>query len=238
MKDPLSHLDEVPLTSYWRIRDHIIVFWEIDTEALSPLIPEPLELVEVRPCISLFGVECVLYHKGHFKEEYPEFVELVLAAAVHPDLSLKMPVSRFSMYSISVYTDSPEFLAQEGDIFSLSEVIPGLRMSFISGGGVDVYDKDTPILSYRSTHPSPEFKSNTFWGQYYTDTKNQGLQRGAWRWEGEMFEHMKPGNWGRFFAHPFYKGLDLSRVRGCYRQMMAKPESHCRGHFYHVDKKL
>jgi hypothetical protein len=38
-----------------------------------------------------------------------------------------------------------------------------------------------------------------------------------------MAEHQKPGAWGAFHPHSVWRDIDTSRIRGCYRQMMARP---------------
>jgi hypothetical protein len=56
----------------------------------------------------------------------------------------------------------------------------------------------------------------------------------VWEWDGIKFEHMQRGDAGKFFPHPFFKGMDLSRIRGCYRQMIPKPGSSATERFYKV----
>jgi hypothetical protein len=234
MSDSVERLGNAPLTLHWRVRKQLLYLWEIDTEALAPVVPPSLDLIEVRPGRGLLAVEALHYHTDHFRPGYREFLEIVLTAAVQPDLSLAMPVPRFCMHAISVYSDSPEFVNQEAELlFTPTELVPKLRFAFSpDDSGADIYDGDTPILSMKNTHPAPEFAPKTLFGQYYTNTR--GLQLGMWRWDGEMFEHMKGGDWGKLYPHPFFKGIDLGRVRGCYRQMIAKPGSSSHVRFFHV----
>ena len=107
-----SQVGDAPLVIEWRLQKHIMFTWEIETEALEPLVPNDLTAVEVRPGISLFSVAALLYEGNHFRPGSSPFVELVSVAHVQPDLSIKMPMSRFSMFAISVYSDSLDFVQQ------------------------------------------------------------------------------------------------------------------------------
>jgi hypothetical protein len=234
MTESIERVGSHPMTLHWRIRKQVMYLWEIDTDAIAPLVPDPLTPKEVRPGISLFAIEALHYHTDHFRPGYPEFLEAVLTAAVEPDLSIDMPVPRFCMHAISVISESPEFCEQEGRLLHTpTELVPGLRMEFSEdGASCDMFDGDQPIVLCKNTHPSVAYEPKVLWGQYYTNTK--GLQQGIWRWDGEMFEHMKAGNYGTFHKHPFFKGMDTSRVRGCYRQMMARPDFQNSARFYHL----
>jgi hypothetical protein len=233
----VEHVGKVALSLHWRIRRQIMYLWEIDVDALMPYVPARLDPIEVRPGIGLFAIEALHYHTDHFRDGYPEFLEAVLTAAVQPDLSIEQPVPRFCMHAISVISESPEFVEQEGRIlFTPTELVPGLRMEFSEdGASCDLYDGDEPIALCRNTGGPPAYEPKVLWGQYYTNTR--GLQQGIWRWDGEMFEHQKKGDWGRLSKHAFFKGMDLSRVRGCYRQMMARPDFQNSARFYHVGSK-
>lgn len=225
-----------PLVIEWHIEKHIMFSWEIDVEALDPFVPKELTPVEIRPGIGLFSVAALLYLPGQFYEKSPPFLELVSVAHVQPDLSVKMPMSRFAMHAISVYSDSPDFIKQEGEkLFTPTKLDPSLRASFsLACDGVDVSDEDGPIVSLRSTHPSPVYAPDEFWGQHYNDT--HGLHFGIWEWDGWKFEHQAKGDAGKLHDHPFFKGMDLKRIRGCYRQMIPKPGEKAVERFYRVRK--
>lgn len=223
-----------PLVIEWHIQRHIMFTWEVDLEAIEPLIPPELTAVEVRPGIALFSVAALLYEPGQFRPDSPPFLELVSVAHVQPDLSVKMPVSRFAMHAISVYSDSPDFIQQEGEkLFTPTTFDPSLKFTFTEAwDGVDASDDDGPIISFKSTHPSPVYTPDEMWGQHFNDS--HGLHFGIWEWDGIKFEHMHRGDAGRLHQHPFFKGMDTSRIRGCYRQMIPKPGSSACERFYKV----
>lgn len=225
-----------PLVIHWRLSRHLFFTWEIDTEALEPHVPTPLSLVEVRPGVALVSTGVLAYEGGHFGPGSPPFTELVTAAHVQPDLSVEMPVPRFCFYAISVYCDSQDFVDQEGRLlYTPTRHVPSFRADFAADGlGVEVLDEAGPIVSLRNTHPAPDFTAAEFWGQHFT--QHEGVNVGVWEWDGRRFEHMRGGSCGKLHAHEHFQGLDVSRVRGCYRQMMAEPGSRANERFYAIRK--
>jgi hypothetical protein len=230
--DRFARVGDDPLVIEWHVQKHIMFTWEIDIEALDPFVPDELTAVEVRPGIGLFSVATLLYQPNQFRPGSPPFLELVSVAHVQADLSVKMPMSRFAMHAISVYSDSPDFIDQEAEkLFTPTTLDPSLTLTFTENwDGVDAADQDGPIISFRNTNPNPVYTPDELWGQHYNDT--HGLHFGVWEWDGVKCEHMQRGNAGKFFPHPFFKGMDLSRLHGCYRQMIPKPGSTAVERFY------
>lgn len=215
-------------TIHWRLRQQLLFLFEVDTDALAQILPYALEPVEVRPGVALLGIECLHYAAGHFGPDSPELDELVLAAAVQPNLGIAMPVPKYCMHGVSIYSNSRPFIDDEcAHLFAASELVPGLRFAFSpDGASCRVFDGERPIVELRNTSPDPTFTPKVMWGQFYTDVG--GLAQGIWRWQGELHEHARRGDAATFHPHPFWKGLDLSRIRGCYRQMSARPDADSR----------
>ncbi|MEO8552131.1 MAG: hypothetical protein ABI678_19270 [Kofleriaceae bacterium] len=232
--DRFQSVGDDPLVIEWHLQRHIMFTFEIDLEALEPLVAPELTPVEVRPGIGLYSVATLLYQPEQFYPGSPPFMELVSVAHVQSDLSVKMPLSRFAMHAISVYSDSPDFIRQEGEkLFTPTTLDPSLEMTWTeSWDGVTARDAEGPIITLRNTHPSPVFAPDELWGQHYNDT--HGLHFGVWEWDGIKCEHQHRGDAATFHPHPFYKGMDLARIRGCYRQMIPKPGSTATERFYRV----
>src|SRR5579884_1894544 len=98
--DRFAECSGAPLVIHWRLTRHLFFTWEIDAEALDPVVPARLSLVEVRPGVALLSTGLLTYAAGHFGPGSPPFTELVTAAHVQPDLSLKMPVPRFCFCAV------------------------------------------------------------------------------------------------------------------------------------------
>ncbi|MFT3691606.1 MAG: hypothetical protein QM831_00590 [Kofleriaceae bacterium] len=229
-----TSLGNINLTLIWRVKKQVMYLYEVDADAVAHFVPPSLEMIEVRPGRALFAVEALHYHTGHFgKPDSPEFYEAVFTIAVQPDLSVPMPVPRFCMHAVAVISDSEDFCAQEHRLLHTpTELVPGLTMEFTADGASCIMkDGDQLIIDMKNTAGGVQFEPKKLYGQYYTNTK--GLQHGLWTWQGQMFEHQKVGDYGVIGDHPFWKGLDLRRVRGCYRQMVAKPDLVTEVHFFH-----
>jgi hypothetical protein len=233
MTEDLSRVGSVAVTLHWRVKNQVVFFYEVATEALAPLVPPELELQEVRPGISVCALEMLHYKVGHFREGYREFYEAVFAAAVQPDLSLAMPVPRFAMAAIKVISDSTEFCSAEAyTIFTPTHHVPGFRIEFSPDGtSCQMFDGDYRFADCRNTAPETPFKPQTLWGQYFTHTR--GLHRGIWRWDGRASEHMKGGDHGQLSPHLLFGDLDVAKIGRTYRQMAAKPEE-TELRFYHA----
>ena len=233
MNDKFASAAGDPLVIEWHVEKHIMFTWEIDTDAVLPFVPEELTPVEVRPGRSLFSVAGLVYEPGNFGPQSPSFVELVSVVHVAPDLSVKMPC-RFAMHAISVYSDSTDFVRQEGEkLFTPTTHDPSLTITFNERwDAAEAADADGPIVTWRNTHPHPEYVADEMWGQHYNDTR--GVHFGIWEWDGMKFEHMRGGDAGRLHPHPFFKGMDLRRVHGCYRQMIPKPGAKAVERFYRM----
>jgi hypothetical protein len=218
--DRFARVGDDDLVITWHIQKHLMFAWEVDVEALDPFIPRELTPVEVRPGIGLISVATILYQPGNFGPDSPAFFELVSVAHVVSDLSVTMPVPRFSMHALNVWSNSPDFVRQEGELlFTPAELVPSLAIDFGAKTDTsDARDADGPIISLRNTHPEPVFAHDEMWGQHTNDTV--GLHFGVWEWDGLKFEHQRGGDAGKLYPHRFWRGLDLSRVRGCYRQMI------------------
>jgi hypothetical protein len=222
------------LTMRWHVRNQSLFFYEIDADVLAPLLAPQLELAEVRPGIALMSLECLHYRAGHYRPDHPESYEMVIAAIVHPNLSIDMPVPKFALQIINVITDSADFAVHEAEILGSPMVhVPGLAMTFTADGtSVDVRDGNQPIVSCRNTDPDARYERKELWGLTYAT--RHGLQHGIFRWQGEVHEHMKRGAYGALHPHAAFLGIDTSRVRGCYRQMSARPDGPTEIRYYHL----
>lgn len=220
-----------PLRIDWRINRHLFYTFEIDSDAAERILPESLQMVELRPGVALMSVGILRYEPGHFGPASPVFYELVGAVHVSPDMATDMPVPTMTFSSFCVLSDSGDFVAQEGyTLYTPARHAP-LRLDLTADElGVAVSDGDGPILSMPSAHPPPRWVHKEMWGQHFTNTK--GLQHGIWEWDGRLFEHQRRLPGWKLFPHPFWSGLDVSRVRSLYRTMVLEPGTVCHERFY------
>jgi hypothetical protein len=234
-EDHPAKLADRPLTTCWRVRRQTLFLYEVDADELARHVPANLTVQEIRPGVGLFTVETLQYPPGHFGETTDTF-ELVLAIVVAPDLRLAMPIPRFSLFVTSVISSSAAFVETERVLLRTAmEHAPNLRMEYLDGGAsVMVHDGDRPIVWCINSAGTPaSYTPRTQWGLIYTN-KDNAIHQGAFRWVGEESEHQKTGSKVSFHAHPVFRGLDLTRIRGCYRQMAAAPDLPTKIGYYHL----
>ncbi|MCB9690130.1 MAG: hypothetical protein H6735_34125 [Alphaproteobacteria bacterium] len=227
-----------PLVIHWRLTGHVFFTWEISTEAAEAALPDELEAVEIRPGVSLFSLGALRYGPAHFdKPDAPAFDEAVAAIHVAPDLSLAGPAPRYSFYATTVWSESMDFIEQDGRLLNTPcKHVPSMRHHFDPDGlGVTIVDANGPIARMRNTHPNPVFTPTEFWGQHFEDHHGP-MVRGLWEWDGTRFEHMSRGEGdpGGLFPHEFWGKVDISAVGSVYRQMFAEPGAPHHERFYRV----
>jgi len=237
MTDHPARLGTTPMTVEWRARHQTLFLYEVDLDALVPHVPDAVTVQEVRPGVGLLAIESLHYLPGHFADPR-ESVEIVVAVLVEPDLTVQMPVPQFSLFVTSVLSSSAAFVEHERMLLRTPmEHAPDLRMSYApDGASVAIFEGETPIVECRNTRAPAVFAPKVMWGLIYSNKQGE-LHRGAFRWEGNVFEHQqRGGDVGRLHPHPVFRGLDVSRVRGCYRQMAAQPDLPTRIAYYHVGR--
>ena len=223
------------MTTSWRVRRQTLAFYETDATALDALVPPRLTIQELRPGIGLCSIETLEYMPGHFGDTTSSF-ELVFSVAVQPNLSIAMPVPKLSLFIVSVLSSSAAFVKEEAVLLRMPmEHVPQLHMAFgpPDGASVHVSDGETPIVTCTNTLPDQTYVEQTHHGLVYT-LKDGELHQGAFRWHGEVCEHQRGGDWGRFYPHPILRGMPPKAVRGCYRQMTSNPAVTARIAYYHL----
>jgi hypothetical protein len=229
--DRYASCDGRPLIVFWRINRHLFYTFEVDTDTAQAVVPDALDVIEVRPGVALMSVGLLRYEPGHFRPDSPVFFELVGAVHVSPDMSTEMPVPNMTFSSFSVLSDSADFVENEGrTLFTPTRLVPLSVRLTADELGVEVSDTRGPILSMPSAHPEPRWVQKEMWGQHFTNTR--GLQHGIWEWDGRVFEHQRPLRGWKIHPHPFWCGIDPAAVRGVYRTMVLEPGTVCHERFY------
>lgn len=236
VENRFEQCDGRALVAYWEINRHFFHTFEIGTDEAEAVIPDHLNIVEVRPGVALLSIGVLRYTTGHFgRADYPEFDEVVTAVHVSPDLSVDMPVPNMSFYSLFVYSNSPEFVEQDKRTIQTPAVyIPSLKVNYIDDFTVEMEDENGPIASLVNHHADLRFEQTELWGQHFTDAK--ALSQGIWEWDGRRSENMRVNKDWVLHDHPVFKGLKVSKIRKCYNQMLLEPGTLCRERFY--DMKL
>jgi hypothetical protein len=229
--DRFASCDGRPLLIDWRIDRHLFYTFAIDIDEAERVVPEALQVVEIKPGLGCLSIGVLRYLPGHFDPGSPAFYELVGAVHVAPDLSAAMPVPTMTFSTFCVLSDSEDFVAQEGRTLYTPARLAALELHLTEDElGVSASDEEGPILSMPSAHPARQWVHREMWGQHFSNTR--GLQHGIWEWDGRLFSHQEPLRGWTLFPHPFWKGIDVGRVRGLYRTMVQEPGTVCRERFY------
>ena len=224
------------LSVAWRVRHQTLFLYEVDLDAILELVPQRLSPRELRPGIGMCAIETLDYLPGHFGDTTGSF-EIVFSVMVEPDLRLAMPVPQMSLYVASVLSSSAAFVEHEQELLRMPMTHhAGLAMAFSpDGASVEVADRGEQIVRCHNTGGAPVFVPKVNWGLIYTQQRGE-LHQGAFRWEGEVFEHQRRGDHGGLAAHPFFGGLSPRAIRACYRQMASNPAVTAHIGYYHFGK--
>ncbi len=232
-----EYVGDRPLAVKWYITRQIMFSFEIDTKDAEKVLPEDVVPIELRPGISLLHVSALSYAGGNFGSDSPPFSEVVAVISVPPDLSWEMPIPRFSFFPINIYSDSQDFVDGEAEgIQTPTSLVKSLNVSFHPDGmGVSISDDRGKIAEFTNTAGEEDrpYRDYDIWGQHYNVTRGP-LFGGPWHWQGHGFEHQKKGQWGKLYDHPIFKGINVSRVRTCFRQMISTVGRDCFERFYQV----
>lgn len=224
------YVEDMELFISWRHRHMMAFVYEVDTSAVEPLLPPGIHPVEARPGVSMLFVSMNDYMPtGNFIDgvELPAFQEVTRCVVVQPDLSIKMPIPRFTFFVLQIGSNHQGFIQQEKDWLHLPTTYsPSLRTETnATGTEIWVRDDDGPIQHLRNTHPTPVFRNESFFGQYYTAEQGR-LYFGVWSWRAIACIHQRQGDAGGIFAHPFLTGvqpkLSPDALLGPYQQVITR----------------
>ena len=231
MTDQYASCDGRPLILAWKIDRQLFYTLEVDLAEAERIVPDSLEVIQLRPGVALMSLSIVKFIPGQFGPDSPGFNELVAAIHVAPDLGIQMPVPTMSIFTFSMLSDSAPFIAQEPDTLAAPGRLVSLKYELTSDMlGVTVSDEEGTILHMPSSHPEPHWVAKEMWGQHFTNTR--GLLHGIWQWDGHLFEHQRNIPGWKLFPHSFWSGFDIRKAHGPYRTMLLQPNTLCNERFY------
>lgn len=225
----IRQVEDMKLIIDWDLRHQIAFVFEIDTEIARAHIPRETRLqpYEVRPGVSLMFLGYNDYNPGNLiaGEAQPAFKEITRVFMVQPNLSLSMPIPRFTFYVHRIASNNLAFNRQEEAMLHLPTYYsPSMQADTDEAKtSLRVYDDHGPIRNLLNTHPNPTFQHDAFFGQYYTMEANK-LYFGVWYWAGKVCVHQKKGKAGGEFDHPFLSDMKntfgAEAIGDCYMQLI------------------
>ena len=218
----IQSIDGMKLIIDWDLRHQMAFVFEIDTELATTLIPRGsgLQPYEARPGVSLIFLGYNDYNPGNviYGEKQPAFIEITRVLMVQPDLSVDMPIPRFTFLMHRIASNNPAFVKQEREVLRLNSYYsPSMRSELDEARtSVLIRDADGPMRELNNTHPRPVFRKDQFWGQYFTVQDNK-LYFGVFYWAGRVCVHQRRGDAGGELAHPYLSGVDPTLPPGAMR---------------------
>jgi len=235
-----EQIEDMKLIIFWKLRHQMGFVFEIDTSLVLPLLPYGIYPVEARPGISMAFISYNDYAPGLNSidgKEQPRFYEMTRCIIVQPDLSVRMPVPRFTFFVHRIGSNNASFVEQEISWLHL----PSYHSSSISpdvdetGQTLVLRDEHGPIQHLKNTHPSPVYRNESFFGQYYT-VEDGKLYFGAWSWRGVACVHQRGGDAGGILEHPFLTELErrmpAKSLQTSYQQFFTRPGEISEHRFY------
>ena len=240
-KNSVNSIDGMELIIDWNIRHQMAFVFEIDTDLANEMIPAEtgLQAYEARPGVALMFMGYNDYYPGNiiYGEPQPEFIEITRMFMVQPDLSIDMPLPRFTFYMHQIASNNPTFIKQEIETLHLPSYYAPTMVAKTNEAKTDLFvsDKDGKIRELLNTHPNPTYRNDSFYGQYFTLQDDQ-LYFGVFYWSGHVCIHQREGYGGGEFDHPYLSGLDKTfppeAIKNVYMQLITTYDAPLVQRFY------
>lgn len=202
----LDQIEDMPLVIEWNLRHQMGFVFEVQTDVVLKSLPAGILPVEARPGQALMFLGYNDYRPGNMiaGEPQPQFVEITRFFVVQPDLSVDMPLPRFTFFVDRIGSDNPAFIKQERALLHLPTYLnPTLKVETNAARTNAIASDDAgPIQSLINTHPAPVYRQDKFYGQYYT-LDGDDLWFGTFYWGGRACIHQRSGDAGGIHNHPF-----------------------------------
>lgn len=239
--EDVQEIDGMDLIIDWDLKQQFAFIFEVPTDKIEACIPKEAGVrpMEARPGVGLLFLGYNDYNPGNLinGEPQPAFLEITRFFWVQPDLSVDMPIPRFTFFVDRIASNNHSFIKQEIELLHLPTYeTPSLRVETNEDKKeARAFDDQGPIQDLINTHPAPTYIEDSFYGQYYT-MQGDHLWFGVFYWSGIACVHQSGGPGGGIHTHPFLTEkpvhLDPSDVGTCYMQMIAAYDSPMVQRFY------
>jgi hypothetical protein len=227
--EDIREVDGMKLIIDWDLNHQMAFVFEIPTEEVRKIIPKSTGLnpYEVRPGVATMFLGYNDYNPGNeiYGEKQPAFKEITRVFMVQPNLSVNMPIPRFTFYMHRIASNNLPFVKQEADKLHLPTFYsPNMEVITNEDHTSAVARDEQGILQeWKNTNPNVKYYDDSFFGQYYV-VENNKLYFGVFYWAGKVFTHQKHGDGGGIYEHPYLtemeKRMPASSVGAPYLQMI------------------
>ena len=208
----------------WQVK-HIVEFcFEIDLSEIKKFIPTRIIPLEVRPGIGVLSFSIPKFPDGNLGC-LSAFDEHALRVYIAKDFRKTTRdgldrVPFFSTYMLSVAANSDGFLQHtylidKMPIYLCQNLV--VENSGVEKGNYDfvVYDDRGMIADLKWTYPNfpqEQIEEKDVFIQIYLGYQGKLYYETLLASIDSFFIHQKEGNAGKLYPHPFFRGLDLSKV--------------------------
>jgi hypothetical protein len=219
----------------WPVEDEVTAFFCVEPDAVRHLVPAPLELYE-HDGVAQIAVGYIRFREGIVgmrrgmqnlpsTKWIPQSQETSWAIRVKK----KNLIARFALFTMRLGSDRKEFL---DDASNEGYEVHGSTFDFAYGNdrnSISCSDKGSPLftlhrpLEGRIPVPGIALVSEVLIGKSQIFTKKPGgpLQYRMFRWRGGAYDQIAPRVACNLHDHPFYKGLDMTKVNPVPKQVFS-----------------
>lgn len=197
----------------WAFDYDIFFFIEVPTATIKDKLPRLIKPVEPRPGVSLIGFGLHRFVPGNLNGKLPALAEVNCSVLVQPNLSVKMPIPRFSFYVLYLASSCDDFMEYATTVDKMPAYCSSNLQCIISDDGTEVTCKDDNGIMFelKNTLPQPKYTPDTISGQAFTCANGEDLYCTPFKWRGTLCEHQHSSkNFGKVYNHPSLEGISLS----------------------------
>lgn len=191
-----------------------LYLFETRLSDLQKLVPKGTQCLRISESKGLFGLGMQNFPAGQFDFTTEQVRKIYALIAVDPDYSIKMATPRFCFFTLSVSTTDAGFNAHTDRVnkYPIYES-PDLTIQ-IDHDHYTAYaaDTDGPIFEIDTPFKHRNFSDISGWGQNVT-LKDGNLYWQAWNWDGRGVEFFLNKMVGKFYPHPFFRGIDTTDLK-------------------------
>ena len=207
----------------WQFERTVEFGFEIDLSELKKILPAKITPLEVRPGVGIIGIGITKFPDGNLGC-LSAFDEVLLNVYVSQNLRKTSPdgtnkIPWISCYMLSVAGNSDGFLKHTYLVDKMPIYICKnltVENSRVENGDYNfaVYEDEETILDLKWTDSNftpKQFEKRDAFIQIFLGFQGK-LYYESLLTSGSLFTHQKDGNAGKLYSHPFFRGLDLSKV--------------------------
>jgi len=208
MNEAIKQIEDMPLIIDWDLRQQFGFIFEVPVDKVKAVIPQGLNIIplEPRPGVGLMFFGYNDYNPGNviYGRVQPRFDEITRVFIVQPNLSIDMPLPRFTFFMHRISSNNQDFIDQEVEKLHLPVYYtPSMRAATNDAKTeVKISDDYGDIEALINAHPHPVYIQDAFYGQYYV-VEDGALYFGVFYASAQACIHQRRGSHSYIYPHRF-----------------------------------